>query len=137
MPEPASFLVDSNVLIYVLDARTAVVRLLRRIADQEECERPFVSALTVYEVLAGAAPAEQERTVELLAAFEIIPVTESIAVRAAILAQSQRGQGRKAAIADTIIAATALTCGKTLVTYNQRDFARLSVDLYQDLPLLD
>lgn len=137
MPGANSFLIDSNVLIYVLGARATVISLLRQITDLEEGERPSIAALTVYEVLAGAAPAEAERTFDLLAAFEIIPVTEAIAVRAAIIAQSQRVQGRRVAIADTIIAATALTSGRTLVTYNRQDFARLGVNLYQDLPPLD
>ncbi|MBU0608504.1 MAG: PIN domain-containing protein [Armatimonadetes bacterium] len=103
----------------------------------EQSERPAVSAISVYEVLTGAGDGEQARTVELLAVFEIIPVTEAIAARAASLAQWQREQGAKPAIADTLIAATALALDKTLVTYDRQHFTRLGVTLYQDLPLLD
>lgn len=132
-----SFLLDSNVLIYVLDLRRSVVDLLHRIDDLEQGERPAVSAITVYEVLTGAAPDEQDRTIGFLTAFEIIPVTEEIAARAATLAQWQRERGLKSAIADTLIAATALALDKTLVTYDKQHFTRLGVNLYQDLPLLD
>jgi len=132
-----SFLLDSNVLIYVLDLRRCVVDLLHRINEQEQGDRPAVSAITVYEVLTGAAPEEQDRTIDLLTVFEIIPVTEEIAARAASLSQWQREQGLKPAIADTLIAATALALGKTLVTYDSQHFTRLGVNLYQDLPLLD
>ena len=132
-----SFLLDSNIMIYVLDQRRPVVDLLHRLDDLEAGERPSISAISVYEVLTGAAAEEQERSVALLAAFEIIPVTEVIAARAASLAQWQREQGAKTAIADTLIAATALALDKTLVTYDRQHFTRLGVTLYQDLPLLD
>lgn len=132
-----SFLLDSSVLIYVLDQRPAVVALLHQIDELERAERPAISAITVYEVLAGANPTEQERTVDFLSVFEVIPVTDGLAARAAAMAQLRRERGLKPAIADTIIAATAIARDKTLVTYDQRHFARLGVDLYQEMPALD
>lgn len=131
---PDSFLLDSNVLIHVLDLRPAVISLLHRLNDLESSERPAISAMTVYEVLTGADSAEQERTVDLLSVFEIIPVTESIAARAAVIAQWLRTKGQKPAVADTFIAATALLHRRTLVTYDRRHFTRLGVDLYGDMP---
>lgn len=129
-----SFLLDGNVLIYVLDARPLVVALLHHLAELEEEERPAISAVTMYEVLTGATDAEQERTMALLQAFEVLPVTDVVAARAAVIAQWQRAKGQKSAVADTFIAATALLHSRTLVTYDRRHFTRLGVDIYADLP---
>jgi len=132
-----SFLLDSNVLVYVLNERAAVVELLHRVTDLETEDKPSVSAMTVYEVLAGTRPDDYERTTDLLLSLDVIPVTATVAARAALLAQWQREQGQRVAVADTLIAGTALTYRKTLVTYDLGHFSRLGVDLYPDLPPLD
>lgn len=132
-----SFLLDSNVLIYVLQSRQPVVDLLHQLVDEEEQERLALSALTVYEVLTGTPQAEELAVTEFLGSFEVIPVTGPIAARGALLSQWLRSRGQKPAVADTLIAATALAEDRTLVTYDVSHFRRLGVALYPDLPTLE
>lgn len=55
---------------------------------------------------------------KFFAATEILPITDAIVASAVTLRQS-----RKMSLGDAIIATTALTAGRTLLTHNIRDFA--------------
>ena len=60
----------------------------------------------------------------------ILPVTEGIAERWAILAGECQTKGRGLTVADGLIAATALEHDLTVVTRNVRDFDGLGVSVF-------
>lgn len=78
------------------------------------------SVITIVEVL-GCHKLSQLARGELekfFAATEILPITDAIVASAVTLRQS-----RKMSLGDALIATTALTAGRTLLTHNTRDFA--------------
>ena len=98
----------------------------------------FLSVMTIGEICKGIdlLPASQKRAqlqrwlevdVRLWFAGRILPVTESIAERWGHLAAATRKRGVTLAVADGVIAATALEHGLTLVTRNVKDFEGLGV----------
>ncbi len=132
------YLVDTNIPSEFTHSHPdARVASFIRNAGQENL---FLSVISVGEIRKGIdlLPASQKRTelqewldTELRAWFagRILPVTEAIAERWGALSAAARKQGVTLAVADGIIAATALEHGLTLVTRNTKDFANLGVTL--------
>ncbi|MDO9089512.1 MAG: type II toxin-antitoxin system VapC family toxin [Burkholderiaceae bacterium] len=99
----------------------------------------FVSAVTIGELHRGVAKmAVSKRRTELtdwLEALEVslenqmLPFTHEIARIWATMCAQAEAQGRPLAMMDSLIAATALTNGLTLVTRNVKDFSSTRVDL--------
>lgn len=84
----------------------------------------FVSAITVYELLAGASDLQKLRDAQiLLSATTILPFDEDIATIAAQLYQQMKG--KTIGLADTFIAATALHHRLPLKTLNISHFSRV------------
>jgi toxin FitB len=127
-----SFLLDTNV---VSEARRGSREALSWLAPVLS-ERLFLSVITVGEIERGVLKLAKKdadggkRLAEWLAVigsdFEsrLLPVTEDIA-----LESGRMSLGRSIGVADTLIAATALVHGMTLVTRNVRDFADTGVKL--------
>ena len=133
-----SFLLDSNVLIWVLRGHPAVTELLHRLEDLEVGLKPATSVISVFEVLAGVLPGEEERTADLLTNTVIpVDVTPEVAMGAAEIVARQGRAGRALSVADALIAGTALTENRTLVTYDLSHFEGLGLTLYLDLPELE
>ena len=85
----------------------------------------YVSAITVYELLAGATNNQKFQDAQrLLSAVTILPVDENVAALAAQLYQQMKGNS--IGLADTLIAATALCHNLPLKTLNTRHFSRVS-----------
>jgi len=80
------------------------------------------SEVTRYEILAGLRSGEEERTEDLLAQLDWVPVGESIARFAAALAREFRAGTAGIEDGDYLIAATALELGEPLLTRNVRHF---------------
>jgi toxin FitB len=101
----------------------------------------FLSVMTIGEICKGIAalPVSQRRTalqawldidVRSWFAGRILPVTEAIAERWGHLAATAKQQGLTLAVVDGVIAATALHHDLTLVTRNVKDFAGLSIEVF-------
>jgi predicted nucleic acid-binding protein len=109
-----SMIVDSNVVIYsILPDMLSIREFLRD-------HQPAVSAITMVEVLGFHRLVPEDRT-QFEAYFgvtDILPLDRPVLDRAVALRQ-QRQMG----LADSLIAATALVHGLTLVTRNVADFA--------------
>ena len=116
----ARMLLDSNIVIY--SVQPAYSDLQRFIT----AKRPAVSAISYLEVLGftGLTEPDRQSFLRFFAAARILPIEQPILERAVDLRQQ-----RRMSLGDSIIAATALVHGLTLVTRNTNDF-RWIVDLH-------
>ena len=107
-------LIDSNVIIYASQPQYGDLR--KFVAENA----PFVSAVSYVEVLGFHRLTAQEKThyEEFFAASTVLPVTQSVLEQAIQLRQT-----RKMSLGDSLIAATCLVHGLTLVTRNVGDFS--------------
>ena len=105
---------DTNIFIYA-----GVGKLnLSRIDGVEAC----YASITVIETLGfhEITSVEQRKLTQILEAYQMIDLSESIIQRAVALRQD-----RKMSLGDSIIAATALERSLTLWTANTKDFAHI------------
>jgi predicted nucleic acid-binding protein len=112
---------DTNAVIYHTSGDTSVRdRIIRAI---EHGGPMYVSAITVAELFRfpDLSVAEESATTLFLSGCSIINVDSAIAQHAGVIG---RLYGLK--LADSIIAATALFTGTTLLTRNTRDFKRIA-----------
>ena len=115
------YTLDTNVVIYYLAKKDEVVyaRINAAILNGQAL---YVSAVSVAELFRypRLTEGEAENIRQFLSVCSIISIDGSIAMRAGEI-------GRKCGVklADSIIAATALFTGSSLVTRNVRDFKRV------------
>jgi predicted nucleic acid-binding protein len=118
--------VDSAPLIYLLDDHpTYAPRFVGLFEAHEAGQLEIaVSTIALAEVLAGPLRHKQDalakRYEKAIAAFDLVPVTQEVAVTAARLRAST---GLR--LPDAIQAATALECGAAALVTHDRDFSRL------------
>ena len=118
-------LVDSVPLIYLLDGHAKFSSLFESLFMAYEAGqlRIAISTITIAEVLAGPFKNGQDvlakRYEKALSAFEVIPVTQDIAVSASRLRISC-----KLKLMDALQAATALEIGAQALVTHDRDFSR-------------
>lgn len=122
------YTLDTNVVLYYLGGDQHV----REVVDRA-LEHPlplYVSAITVAELLRfPKLTAEEETNIKtFLSVCSIINVDAIVADRAGAIGRSY---GLK--LADSMIAATALFTGSTLLTRNIRDFQRVSELIVQQM----
>jgi predicted nucleic acid-binding protein len=121
-------LFDTPVLIDLLERRPRAINRLRALADQGA--RLGISILTYAEIYAGIGEGEEERTKKLLDLFDVIPVSEALARKAAELTAARRNVGRAYTMDDMLIAATAMQYGAQLFTTNRKDFEVPGITFY-------
>jgi predicted nucleic acid-binding protein len=112
---------DTNAIVYYLKDDTDAVAVLRGVFAQSS--PVYVSVVTELELFAFANLSRDEESLieDLLATMSIIPLDSRIARLAALV---RRHYGLK--IPDSVIAATAMFTGSTLVTRNTRDFRKIA-----------
>lgn len=125
----ANFLLDSDVLIWLLRGRTETVDLVGRL-QRETPAALACSVLSILEIWTGIRPGEERKTQALLESLRVVPVDTSIARRAASLLLLRRRQRDPREWIDALIAATCLERHLTLVTYNTRDYPYRDISLY-------
>lgn len=115
------YTLDTNAIIYYLHAEENV----RAFVDDsvQKASPLYISVITEAELFRfpGLLPHEESAIIDLLPAFSIVPLDSHIARIAGAL-----GRVHNLKLADSVIAATALFTGTTLVTRNTRDFKRVS-----------
>jgi predicted nucleic acid-binding protein len=113
------FLLDSDVVIWLLRGRQPVVEHVERLAGRGQL---LVSAITRAEVTSGMRPGEERATLRLLDGLTTMPVSGDIADRAGRMLGELRRRGVTVQLPDAIIAATALDAGAELHTCNPRHY---------------
>jgi predicted nucleic acid-binding protein len=110
-------LIDTDVLIDYLRGRAEAVSYLEGLQ-----ESLLVSAVTVAELYAGVREGDERTALEeFLAAFEIVPVDQAIAVKGGLYRRDY-GKSHATGLADALIAATADSRQATLVSLNAKHF---------------
>ena len=124
-----TYLLDSSVLIEVLNNRNGRPEILSQISQQDillAC-----CAVNVTELHMGIRPGEEAKTEKLLRSLEFYPVTWEIAWLAGDVFRQWRRKGQTLGFADVTIAATALTHKLVLVTDNPKHFPMADLRLLQ------
>jgi predicted nucleic acid-binding protein len=124
----ATYLLDSGILIDVLNAKRGrsdlIARLIRQGDELASC------CITITEVHAGMRPGEEAKTERFLRSLKFHSVTYETSKAAGALQDSWRRQGRTLSLPDATIAAVALEHGLVLVTANARHYPMPELDLY-------
>lgn len=127
---------------YLLDTNV-ISELPRRNPNQgaidflESLDEIVISAVTVDEIEFGIQRTEKKQKQMLLKWWNallsippiIIPVDETVAKTAGRLRAKEESRGRRMTQADALIAASALSTGRILVTRNWKDFKNSGVGL--------
>ena len=120
MIERSRYLIDSNIIIYHLNAESIATNFLK-----DNLENLYISRLTFIEVLSfDFTDEEKEQVIELLRKFEIIDTSDEIAIKCV-----ENRKLKKIKLADNIIASTAQVNDLTLVTRNIKDFNNLNIKI--------
>lgn len=125
----ARYLLDTDILIWVLRNRQETVELLSRLSE-ESGEAPACSALSILEIWSGVRPPEVPKTQLLLDALEALSVDAAVARQAAELLRPLKRQRNPREWIDALIAATALRSQRILVTHNRKDYPYPNLVLY-------
>lgn len=119
------FLLDSDVLIWVLRSRQETLQLL------DSLEAPMgVSVISRAEIWAGARNEEAKKIRELFDILTSYPVENTIADLAGTFLKKWKSTHRTLDLEDTLIAATAVYHQLTLVTYNSSHFPMSELKLH-------
>lgn len=126
-------LLDSDVIIWCLRGKTETVDFVHSL--KTTC-LPACSALSVLEVELGMKPGEEQATRLFLNSLRVIPVSREIARQAAQYIRKYKSHGRQIDFVDSVIAATCLSEGLTLVTYNLKHYPMPEISKLSPKPLL-
>ncbi|CAN7586918.1 type II toxin-antitoxin system VapC family toxin [Pseudoduganella sp. LjRoot289] len=98
-------------------------------------DNPAISVITWMELYSGANPEDVPRFDAFMVefGFEIVEIDAEIMHAAAALVSARRRTGRKIALSDAIIAATAQVRGLTIITRNTKDFKGANVRVPYEL----
>lgn len=126
VPVSNRFLVDTNIVIYILQGLEEIVKAMEVLEDDniEVYYSTIVEAelFSFHELTKG----QRVKIRGILNLGEIIDVNSEIALKAAELrALSRKNYQRKLKLPDAIVAATAFTYSAALITRNVEDFSHL------------
>ena len=125
----ADYLLDTTALIDHLHGRQAVTVLVSNLVQQGH--RLGVCCVNVAELYSGLGHEERARADRLIATLEYYEVTSQIAKEAGRHRYEYTRQGRSLSTTDTLIAATAIDQGATLITANTKDFPMEEIQLLE------
>lgn len=112
-------LLDTDVLIWHLRGWESTRRWIETLKAGGV---PSCSALSVIEIVLGMRSKEEDATRAFLNALDVIPVDRQVAWRAGELIREYKRRGVTLDFVDAVVAATCLTHGLTLATYNVRHY---------------
>lgn len=120
-------LLDTSVLIDVLNGRRERLEFVRNLAEQGH--RLAGCAITLAEVYAGMRRDEATATEELLGSLEYFETSRAVARRAGRLKAAWSRKGRALGLPDALIAAVALEHQLALATDTRKDFPMAELKL--------
>ena len=123
------YLLDTNTLIYVLNARPHHAAVLERF-DREAPEDLAASSITLAELRYGIAKsrrrdANQRALRHVLEALNVVAFDARAAEIYGSVRAGLEASGKPSGPLDALIAAHALSLGATLVTNNAREFSKV------------
>jgi tRNA(fMet)-specific endonuclease VapC len=119
----AVIVADTDVLIDFLAGHEPAAA---RVALELELGSLHTTAVTRFELLAGARGERQRRSIlQLLAALGTLPLDAAAADRAAAVRRDLEARGAPIGMADSLIAAIVLEAGGILLTRNRGHFERV------------
>jgi len=124
----ATYLLDTSVIIDALNRKRNRWQLLASLV--ENGETLACSVITIAEIYAGLRPRESESTQIFLEGLEHYSIDWELARYAGLLKNEWAHRGRTLALADVLIAATALAHKLVLMTDNRKDFPMPQLVLY-------
>lgn len=113
------YLLDTDILIWVLRGREEIVNKVSLLKDNNEMA---ISVISIAEIYKNIFPSELPATQSFLNAHTIISVDKEIAEIAGLYWQQYSKQIQKLSLMDCFIAATAKNNKATLMTLNIRHF---------------
>lgn len=120
------YLLDTNIVSdLVRNPRVPVTRRIREVGEARVCTSIIVAAELRY----GAAKTGSERLAAVLGALDVLPFEAPADAAYGVLRARLEGTGEPIGGNDLLIAAQVVALGHTLVTDNEREFARIA-----DLP---
>ena len=116
-----AYTLDTNAILYYLKDDSLAVSLLREVFSHEA--PLYISAITELELFSyPSLGAKEEALIEdLLTTISIIPLDSHIARLASFIRRQNRLK-----VPDSVIAATAMHTGSTLITRNTGDFKKVT-----------
>jgi tRNA(fMet)-specific endonuclease VapC len=116
------FIADTDVMIDFLRGMGAAERIGIELKTGKLC----VTAITAFELWAGAGSPRQAAMVEaLLAAVTILPLNDSDARRAGEVHKELKQSGATIGMADSLIAGIAINRNAILITRNRKHYERI------------
>jgi tRNA(fMet)-specific endonuclease VapC len=120
------YLLDTNILSdLVRNPKGRIAQRIAAVGETNVCTSLVVSAELRFGALKMGSERLSSQLEAILSALEILPLEEPVDVRYAELRLALEGAGTPIGGNDMLIAAHALALGLTLVTANEREFARV------------
>jgi tRNA(fMet)-specific endonuclease VapC len=121
------YLLDTNILIYVLNARPQHQAVLDRF-NRERPDNMAVSSITLAELRFGLEKSSRRETTrdrlnKVLAALNVVAFDERAAETYGRIRAALESAGKSIGPLDTLIAAHAVSLNVTLITGNLREFS--------------
>lgn len=114
---------DTGIFIEHLRSKNKLSTTLYKISENKSL---YISSVTLYELYMGATTEAKQRDVKLIIGnFTILPFTDVIATRAAMLYHHLRLSNKMIEFRDLFIAATCITHELPIVTLNKKHFDRI------------
>jgi tRNA(fMet)-specific endonuclease VapC len=123
------WMLDTNTLVYVLNARPQHQRVLDRF-NEHDSQKLCLSSITLAELRFGVAQSQrrdetQKKLDRVIGALTVMPFEDDAAMAYGVLRAALQAEGQPIGPLDTLIAGHALSEGATLVTNNLREFSRV------------
>ena len=121
--ETGNVLIDTSIIIDHLRKKNKKKSRLFEIIGTHHL---FVSAVTIYELFAGAINEEKRKDInDFMVLVDILPFTRETAERAGAIYLSLRGKNELIDVGDIFIGAAALSHNLPLMTLNIKHFERI------------